>query len=79
MYHKLSKTTPWRKDQNTFLYHGIKRIYGPFKGGGIRDIYPRNNYILCQWNTNKKPQKLIYFTELRLKTIKNSFLCGNFD
>jgi hypothetical protein len=31
-YHKLSKTTPWRKGQKTFLYHGIKRIYGLFRG-----------------------------------------------
>jgi hypothetical protein len=53
-YHKLSKTTPWRKGQKTFLYHGIKRIYGLFRGRyfsrnlvGTRVFYPRNNFILC--------------------------------
>jgi len=30
IYRKLSKTTPWRKDQKTFLYHGTKIIYGHF-------------------------------------------------
>jgi len=31
------------------------------------------------WNKNKKHQKLIYSTELRLKTLNKLFLCGNFD
>jgi hypothetical protein len=48
-YHKLSKTTPWRNDQKTFLYHGIKRNYGPFRGGGEGKGYfiPDINFILC--------------------------------
>jgi hypothetical protein len=46
-------------------------------GGGNQ-----GNFVLCHarpWAKNKKHQKLIYFTELSLKTIKNSFLCRNFD
>jgi hypothetical protein len=29
-YHKVSRTTPWRKIQKTFLYHGINYFYGHF-------------------------------------------------
>jgi hypothetical protein len=44
---------------------GINYFYGHFEGGGrIRDI-------LCHGIKIKKHQKLIYSTELRLKTIKN--------
>ena len=35
-YCKLSKTTPWRKDQKTFLHHGTKIIYGHFLYQGIK-------------------------------------------
>jgi hypothetical protein len=39
LIHKLSKTAQWRKDQKTFLYHGINYFYGHFYGGwGIRSI-----------------------------------------
>jgi hypothetical protein len=39
IYRKVLKTTPWHKIQKTFLYHGIKRVYGHFGGGGgIRGI-----------------------------------------
>jgi hypothetical protein len=50
---------------------GINYFYGHFEGG--------NKGYFMPWDKNKKHQKLIYFTELRLKTIKNSFLCGIFD
>jgi hypothetical protein len=40
--------------------------------GGIRGI-------LCHGIKKRRHQKSLYSTELRLNTIKNSFLCGNFD
>jgi hypothetical protein len=41
-------------------------------GGGVRGIL--SPVYITPWNKNEKHQKLIYFTELRLNTIKNSFL-----
>jgi hypothetical protein len=48
-------------------------------GGGIRDILSPAYIVFIPWNNNKKYQKLTHSTELKLKTLKNSFLCGNFD
>jgi hypothetical protein len=54
---------------------GINYFYGHFEGGGIRGIlcYGINHGIFMEH------QKLIYSTELRLNTMKNSFLFGDFD
>jgi hypothetical protein len=35
--------------------------------------------ILCHGIKKRRHQNLIYSTELRLNTMKISFLCGNFD
>ena len=54
-----------------FYAMGINYFYGHFEGANKGYFMPCDN--------NLKNQKLIYSTELRLKTLKNSFLCGNFD
>jgi hypothetical protein len=48
-----------------------------FRGG--RGILSPVKFVFIPWNNNKKYQKLIYSTELRLKTLNKLFLCGNFD
>jgi hypothetical protein len=43
-------------------------------GGRNKGVfYPRDNFILCHGIQIKKRQKLIYSTELRLKTLKKFF------
>jgi hypothetical protein len=50
---------------------GINYFYGHFEGG--------NKGYFMPWNKKRRHQKLIYSTKLRLNTMKNSFLGGNFD
>jgi hypothetical protein len=49
---------------------GINYFYGHFEGG--------NKGYFMPWDKNKKHQKLIYFTELRLKTKKKFIFMRNF-
>jgi hypothetical protein len=50
---------------------GINYFYGHFERW--------NKGYFMSWNKKRRHQKLIYYSELRLNTIKNLILWGNFD
>jgi hypothetical protein len=74
-YHKVSKTAPWRKIQKNILITWYKLLLWPLLrgGGGDKGFFIPGIIYFMPWNKNKKHQKLIYPTELRLKTLKNCF------